>query len=100
MGRNARGRLNRWQYRYDPGEDVYGYIRRGQPLVTLGPMSYASIMPWSRDLQLQNTVAHEEGHQIGLFHGDDRPALPTPLLALPTAEAVGHACRAGEGLVR
>jgi RHS repeat-associated protein len=100
MGGNARNRLDNWNYRYDPHFPIFGYMRRGEPYVVIGPISYAPIMAGYQSIELQNTVAHEEGHHVGLFHNEDQRHLPFPVAALPSANAVGVTCREGEGLIR
>jgi hypothetical protein len=96
MGTRARGRLEAGNYRYDPHYALYGYMQKGLPTVTLGPMSFAPIGTGhlSQYLQVQNTVAHEEAHFVfGLGHSFDRNPYIRSYLGAP--DEIGEACRAG-----
>lgn len=93
MGENGRSRYEAGNYHWDPDYAKFGYARLELGTVGLGPAAFWSLVPGSRELQLQTTIAEEEAHHaFGRGHAYDRTFQGFPLLA---PDLVGSACREG-----
>jgi RHS repeat-associated protein len=102
VGSMAQRRFLTGNYIYDRSSphlgqaDVYG----GGKVVWLGPLAFNRTVSGRNILELQNTIAHEEGHYVvGGGHAFDGTFTGTPS-PLGSADQIGEACKDKDGLVR